>query len=119
MILVVISCWKKQDHEITPPAHPDYKLSGTVTYEVNQLPAVGAEVSVAMTELYQGDVVDSAGSYTNESGHYTIGGLFRGRYDIMVKDGLDTLFMSEFGIIKYEDKQYDIVIAPPDTTLES
>ena len=110
------SCWKKQDHTVTPPLHPVYTLSGIVSYEATGSPAAQAEVSVQMTELYQGDFVDSTGTTTDETGYYEIPNLYRGRYDILVKAGEDTLYLSEVGIIKYEDKVYNISIPPPDTT---
>ncbi len=116
--LLFSSCWKKQDIAINPPDHPVYTLSGTVTYEDTSLPVVGGEVSVKMTELYQGDFLDSLGTITNQSGYYEIYELFRGRYDIMVMVGLDTLFLSEVGIIKYEDKEFNIIIAPDSTDSE-
>jgi len=69
-----------------------------------------------MTELYQGDFLDSMGTLTDQAGYYEIADLYRGRYDIMVMFGLDTAYLSEVGIIKYEDKTYDIVIITPDST---
>ncbi len=77
---------------------------------------MGGEVSVTMTELYQGDFLDSMGTITDTAGYYEIQGLYRGRYDIMVMYEGDTLYFSEVGIIKYEDKIYDILIQPSDST---
>lgn len=68
-----------------------------------------------MTELYQGEFMDSTGARTDDNGFYEIHGLYRGRFDIIVASDLDTLFVSEVGIIKYEDKVYDILVSPPDT----
>ncbi|MCF7922773.1 MAG: carboxypeptidase-like regulatory domain-containing protein, partial [Candidatus Marinimicrobia bacterium] len=110
------SCWKKQDIAINPPLHPVYTLSGIVTHEATGEAVNEAEVSVTMTELYQGDFLDSMGTITDQAGYYEISGLYRGRYDILVMSGLDTLFLSELGIIKYEDKVYNILIAAPDST---
>lgn len=115
-ILMLNSCWKKQDISTNPPAHPVYTLSGTVSYEDTGLPVIAKEVSVTMTELYQGDFLDSLGTLTDQTGHYEIVDLYRGRYDIMVMSGLDTMYLSEVGIIKYEDKTYDIIILTPDST---
>jgi len=116
MLLLLTACWKKQDITTNPPVHPTYTLSGIVTSEDSGLPIVAAEVSVTMTELYQGEFLDSLGTLTDQSGFYEISDLYRGRYDVLVMEGQDTLYFSELGIIKYEDKVYNIVILPPDTT---
>lgn len=114
--MLLTSCWEKQDIAINPPAHPVYTLSGTVIHEDTEQAVVGAEVSVTMTELYQGAFLDSMGTITDQTGFYEITDLYRGRYDILVMSGLDTLFLSELGIIKYADKVYNILIAAPDST---
>lgn len=116
ILLLLTSCWKKQDIAINPPAHPVYTLSGTVTREVTGQAVVAAEVSVTMTELYQGEFLGSMGTITDQVGYYEISDLYRGRYDILVMSGPDTLYLSELGIIKYEDKVYNILIAAPDST---
>jgi len=117
-LLLVNSCWEKQDHIVSPPEHPTYTLSGIVTHSETERVVTGAEVSVTMTELYQGSFLDSMGSITNSVGYYEINGLYRGRYDFLVKEGQDTLFISELGIINYADKIVDVIIAPPDTSAE-
>lgn len=113
--LIFSACWDKQEHSIAPPEHPYYRLSGVVSFEATGLALSGGEVSVQMTELYQGDFLDSLGSLTDQSGYYEIHDLYRGRYDIMVKLDSDTLYKAEVGIIKYEDKEFNVSIAPPDT----
>lgn len=99
-------------------------MFGTVTAESTGLPFEDAQVDIIMTELYQGEFVDPKRTFTDSIGYYEMAGLYRGRYTVMVQDTADTLFIGEAGIIKYEDKQFDIVIladtstAPSDTTLK-
>ncbi len=116
ILLMVNSCWEKQDHLVSAPEHPTYKPSGTVSHLETELPVIGAEVSVTMTEVYQGSFLDSMGTITNSEGFYEINDLYRGRYDFLIKVGLDTLYKSEIGLINYADKIVDVRIAPPDSS---
>lgn len=127
MSLLVLSCGEKQDHLISAPAHPLYKMYGTVTEDSTLLPYSDVQVDVIMTELYQGEFLDPRRTYTDSTGYYEVNDLYRARYTVLVKDppATDTLFIAEAGIIKYEDKQFDIIIVPldtldvpPDTTLK-
>lgn len=116
-LCILLSCGEKQDHVIAPPAHPLYKMYGTVKEDSTLTPYVDVQVDVIMTELYQGEFLAPRRAYTDSSGYYEANDLYRARYTVLVKDppDTDTLYIGEAGIIKYEDKQFNILILPADT----
>jgi len=118
-VLLLCGCWERQEHVVSPPSHPTYTLYGTVSRDGSDLPVAGVNISLIMTELYQGEFLDTLGTQTDTGGYYQINDLFRGRYDIHVVDEADSLFSGEVGIIKYEDKEYNIVIVFSDSSSAS
>ena len=86
ILLLLTSCWEKQDHVVSPPSHPTYRLSGTVSYTLSDRPVSAADLSLIMTELYHGDFMDTLLTQTDEAGYYQFEGFYRGRYDIPVLD---------------------------------
>jgi len=121
---LLIACGEKQDHLITSPDHPQYVMFGTVSDDSTGDPYTEVQVDIIMTELYQGSFLMPKQTFTDSVGYYEMAGLYRARYTVMVQDTSDTLWIGEAGIIKYEDKQFNILITadtsavPPDTTLK-
>lgn len=109
-LIVLVSCWDKQDIPVTPPSDPSYMIFGTVIRESTGLPVREANLKFTMTELYQGDFMEPVETMTDSSGYYEIRDLYRGRYAVRVTRGYDWLFDGEVGIIEYADKEYNIVI---------
>ena len=72
-----------------------------------------AKIKVTMTDLYQGEFLDPVEAYTDSSGYYEINGLYRGRYAVRVTRGYDWLFDGEVGLIKYEDREYNLALELP------
>jgi len=68
---------------------------------------------MAMQILVQGDWVDEVTSQADSMGLYRIEKLYRGQYLLKAfKDG-DLSFSKTIGMIKYSDREYDIIIPPP------
>ena len=111
---LLFSCWREQEIVVAPPAHPTYTLYGTVIRQETGLPIRQAMVRASMTEVYQGEFLDPIETYTDSLGYYEIPGLYRAQYAIRVTHGYDWLFDGEIGIIQYEDKEYNILITPPE-----
>lgn len=99
-------------------------MFGTVSDDSTGDPYTEVQVDIIMTELYQGSFLMPKQTFTDSVGYYEMAGLYRARYTVMVQDTSDTLWIGEAGIIKYEDKQFNILITadtsavPPDTTLK-
>jgi len=110
ILLILNSCWEKQDIATNPPDHPTYKLYGIITRQASGMPVPEAMIRVTMTDLYQGEFLGPMETLTDSSGYYEFNELYRAQYEVRVTQRLTWLYDGQVGIIEYADKEFNISI---------
>ena len=83
-IIITISCWERQHHEILPPETPHYAISGVV-FDIDDneaLPQVGVSLE-ALRVLFESDFADTLIT-TDSLGCFSFSPLVPGEYRIRV-----------------------------------
>lgn len=110
IMVLLLSCWEKQKHEITAPIVPNYTLSGLIRDTDSHELLAGCEVKIYPQSLIYADVemiqlVDTC----DVSGYYQIDSVTPGTYFVYVKRGSYKV-KEAIIMVEHQDKLFDVSI---------
>ena len=113
LLFIFVSCgwFERQDHDITKPEIPSFKVHGHVRKISTGKGIKDLELLLYQEESYDGAWIDQIIVYTDENGYFEFNKVPRGKFYLYIyKDNDDLLDTVVFGVINYDDKELNIAV---------
>jgi len=107
LMLSLMSCWDRQELDVSGPEMPRYELFGEVRYVGDGLLVAGLDIQITQIEVYQGDALDPMFTTTDSAGAYSFPELFRGRYRLRISQENLIIHEQDVGLINFADREYN------------
>jgi len=112
-LFILVSCdwFERQDHNITEPEIPTFKVYGYVRRISTGEGVQGLELLLYQEESYDGAWIDQIIIYTDENGYFEFNKVPRGKFYLYIYTSNDDLIDTVvFGVINYDDKELNIAV---------
>ena len=112
-LFILVSCdwFERQDHSITKPEIPTFKVYGHVRKISTGDGVSNLELLLYQEESYDGAWIDQIIVYTDEHGYFEFKKVPRGKFYLYIYTRNDDLLNTVvFGVINYDDKELNIAV---------
>lgn len=112
LVLVNVSCLKRQNHDISAPEIPYFDITGTIQDADTEENLAGVIVKINVVQLFHEVEFESATDTTDSLGNYLFKAITPGRFKCQVyRDGF--MVNEEDLLLQYEPKTFDVSSPKP------
>lgn len=109
----LVSCgwFERQDHDVTKPEIPTFRLYGQICKMSTGEGVNNLELMLYQLESYDGAWIDQTIIYTDQDGYYEFEDVPRGKFLLYIYENEETLLETAVvGIINYDHKELNITL---------